>query len=177
MVSRILKRLDRFPFGVQNECKVITHMDGKHIVKAHQVILHSLWKTKQKQVERPIGLAPWLPACRKDGIGAQLIKVGTLCSTAFSLGALEQLLAWRRVLEPSLMVLEPLVLPACVKKVIGAQSGGVGASGVPSSRKEGTGAQPGSFAASGVPSWRKDGILAQSAGLGVSGVSVNEEGN
>ena len=71
MVSRIMKRLDRFPFGVQNECKVITHMDGKHIVKAHQVILHSLWKTKQKQVDRPMGLAPCVPACRKDGIGAQ----------------------------------------------------------------------------------------------------------
>ena len=94
-----------------------------------------------------------------------------------SLVRLEQFLAWKRVLEPSLVVLEPVVLPACVKKVIGAQSGGVGASGVPSSRKEGTGAQSGSFAASGVPSWRKDGILAQSAGLGVSGVSVNEEGN
>ena len=166
MVSRIMKRLDRFPFGVQNECKVITHMDGKHIVKAHQVILHSLWKTKQKQVDRPMGLAPCVPACRKDGIGAQP-------SGAQS----GEIGAWKRVLEPSLMVLQPVVLPACVKKVIGAQPGGVGASGVPSSRKEGTGAQPGSFAASGVPSWRKDGILAQSAGLGVSGVSVNEEGN
>ena len=94
-----------------------------------------------------------------------------------SLVRLEQFLAWKRVLEPSLMVLEPLVLPACVKKVIGAQPGGVGASGVPASRKEGTGAQSDSFVASAVPSWRKDGIGAQSAGLGVSGVSVNQEGN
>ena len=114
MVSRILKRLDRFPFGLQN--------DGKHIVKAHQVILHSLWKTKQKQVERTIGLAPWLPACRKDGIGAQLIKVGTLFYSLQpggnrglepSLVELEPLvfhLPERRGLEPSLVVLQPLVL-------------------------------------------------------------------
>ena len=112
-----LERLDRFAFGLQKECNITKHLDGKHIGKAHQVILAAsgtivlFVENLSQQSDRPIWPVYLLvrafsvPACRKNEIQAQPRGVGTSS------------------------------VPARMKEGFEARTG-VGTSGVPASRKE-----------------------------------------